>query len=184
MSGNEQKTKMPMSFEEKVIAFLIANLVICALTLIISLVILISPRAEASSNPPKLAKPSADALIPSKEYRKFDDYSKAVQDKSKLVAVVFYADWCSYCRRSVPIFLDLAENKELKEMYNFTFVNGDIPGGGVLMRQYGANGYPSLFVLNPENDEKLPVANEIIFGMDPNTNIIEEMKALHERLKG
>lgn len=181
--------KSPMPFEEKAIKFLIANTIISAITLIVALIILFShslklPANDAPAPAPKMAKAPKGVLIPSQAYRKFDDYNKTIAEKDKMAAVVFYADWCGFCRKSVPIFLDLAKDKDLKKMYNFTFVNGDTPDGSMIMRQYGANAYPSLFVVNPNDDTKHQIENEIIFGINTEKSLADEMKKFFEEQNG
>lgn len=66
----------------------------------------------------------------------------------KPIVVMFYVDWCSYCRKFMPVFGQLA--KEYKNDYTFAVVNCDIPQNIKLINEFHIMGFPSLFVVDNE----------------------------------
>lgn len=72
-----------------------------------------------------------------------------LESSDKPVLALFYVDWCGYCRRFMPIFGELA----LKyKKYDFVVVNCDYPENRELVEKIGIISYPSLVVLDKEND--------------------------------
>ncbi|MEI7475203.1 MAG: thioredoxin domain-containing protein [bacterium] len=84
-------------------------------------------------------------------YAKSVSYNDAVK-LNKPVVVTFYADWCGYCRRFIPIHEDLAS--EFASKYTFVNVNVDAPENQQVVKSFNVRSYPSLFLVNPKTGEK------------------------------
>ena len=68
----------------------------------------------------------------------------------KPMVVMFYVDWCTYCRRFMPIFAKYSQkyNKD----YTFTVVNCDVPKNFKMITKFNIMGYPTLFVIDKKLD--------------------------------
>lgn len=99
----------------------------------------------AQAVPPKVN------LLPS-DYDPGISWAKAVNLK-KPVVVNFYVDWCGYCKRFAPILDKLRQ--EYQSKYTFVFINTEKPGNKKIADDFMINGYPSLFLVNPKNDNRV-----------------------------
>ena len=166
---------------------LVSNLVLLTAVLLLSITMfvkLFTPGAPmvagaptqqpaAAQEAPQAEPPAPAADAPSKEFGKklAIPLDKALK-KGKPVAVLFYADWCGFCKRFAPTFTELSKS-ELKKKYTFVAVNSDSPEARDAMMQYGVRGFPSLYLVNPETIDKAHVSNALMF--QPNaTEVMKE----------
>ena len=73
---------------------------------------------------------------------------------SKPMVVLFYTDWCGYCRKLQKNVLSKPEVKKALEQYVKVRVNpekGD--GENQLAEQYGIQGYPAVFFEKPSSND-------------------------------
>ncbi len=75
------------------------------------------------------------------------------QKSDKPMVVNFYVDWCGACRRFAPNFDKL--RKEFEEKYNFVIVRTDDPQNTKIIRQFSIYSYPSVFIIDKKNDQKI-----------------------------
>lgn len=75
------------------------------------------------------------------------------------ILAMFYADWCTYCLRFMPTMKKLSE--EYADKYNFVMIDAEAPDNLDLVKQYRINGFPSLFIIDPEieNQISLPISS-------------------------
>ena len=102
--------------------------------------------AEQQEQPTK--KPS--------EYKVGLDYNKAMSGK-KPVLVLFYADWCGYCIRFMPVYEKIGEKYGKKLV--MAKVNVEDPNYAQLVREIGIMGFPTVFILDPKYDNKVLIGN-------------------------
>lgn len=88
---------------------------------------------------------------------------KAMKDK-KTAIVLFYADWCPHCQNFGPTFKELEKDRNLKKNFNFVRINSEDPASRKYMEEYGIQGFPSLFMVNPQTGEKQQIENYLMFG--------------------
>lgn len=72
------------------------------------------------------------------------------QKLEKPMIVMFYVDWCTYCRRFMPKFAEYS--KEFDKDYSFTLVNCDLPQYHQMLEEYHIMGYPTLYVIDKKLD--------------------------------
>lgn len=73
-----------------------------------------------------------------------------VQNTDKPVVALFYVDWCSYCRRFMPVFGEFA--KRYSDKYIFAAVNCDLPENQFFIKAYSIMGFPSIFIIDNKLD--------------------------------
>ena len=113
--------------------------------------------------------------IPAKSVSKIQD----LKDTDKPVLALFYVDWCSFCRRFMPVFGELA----LKyNKYDFAVVNCDYPENRALVEKIGIISYPSVLVLDPKNDFSFSLSPASIQYEDYFKSELQNYLKLRERL--
>ena len=81
------------------------------------------------------------------------------------LVIMFYVDWCGYCRRFMPKFGDYA--KKYSDKYSFVVVNADKPENKEFVGKYHIVGFPSLFIVDNEINHK--------FSMHPAVTVDENI---------
>ncbi len=76
-------------------------------------------------------------------------YVEATKSDKPLL-VMFYVDWCTYCRRFMPLFGALSVY--YKDNFTFAVVNCDLPENQEIIQKYPVSGYPSLYVIDKKYD--------------------------------
>lgn len=90
------------------------------------------------------------------EYKIGIEYTKAMKAK-KPVLVLFYADWCHYCIKFMPIYQELSE--KYKDDMNFSKVNVEDKKYEKVVNEIGITGFPTVFILDPKYDNKILLSN-------------------------
>ena len=68
------------------------------------------------------------------------------QKSDKPMIVMFYVDWCAYCRRFMPIFAEYS--KEFNKDFTFTVVNCDLPQHQKMIEEFYIMGFPTLYIID------------------------------------
>ena len=74
---------------------------------------------------------------------------------NKPVLVMFYVDWCAYCRRFMPIFSALSVLH--KDKYTFAVVNCDKPENKEVVKKYHIGSFPTLYIIDEKLDFEMMV---------------------------
>ncbi|OGI17762.1 MAG: hypothetical protein A2287_09050 [Candidatus Melainabacteria bacterium RIFOXYA12_FULL_32_12] len=90
-------------------------------------------------------------LTPS-DYNTGISWDEAIK-MDKPIVVNFYVDWCGYCKRFAPILENL--RKEYQSKYSFVLINADDAKNKKLVKDFNISGYPSLYLVNPKNDNRV-----------------------------
>ena len=105
---------------------------------------------------------NAPIEIPSKDIVKIKD----VTDNEKPMVVMFYVDWCGYCRRFMPKFGQYAD--KYKDKYNFAVVNCDDADNKQIVEDFHIIAFPALFIVDKKINHKfslhpaVTIENEIM----------------------
>ncbi|MBP3846248.1 thioredoxin fold domain-containing protein [bacterium] len=116
-----------------------------------------APAAEAPAAP-AAEEPAADQ--PSKkpsDYHFGIPYEKAVKAKKPMI-VLFYADWCGFCVRFMPIYEELYKNH--KNQFNFVKVNVEDNKYEAAVKKYEIAAFPTVFMVNTKTDKREQLKNE------------------------
>jgi len=90
------------------------------------------------------------------EYKVGIPYEKAMKSK-KPALVLFYADWCGYCIRFMPIYEQLS--KKYKDDLNLAKVNVEDPKYKTVVDEIGITGFPTVFIIDPKYDNRVLISN-------------------------
>ena len=144
------------------VANIITAIIVTALACTLFFNMYQAKKAEKPDDSAKVeqAEPAAGGAIFAK---KSMDLKDAMKD-SKTAIVLFYADWCPHCQNFGPTFKELEKDRQLKKKYNFVRINSEDPASQKTMQEYGIQGFPSLFMVNPKTGEKKQVDNYLMFG--------------------
>ncbi len=93
------------------------------------------------------------------EYAVGEDYNKAIK-KNKPMMTLFYADWCGYCIRFMPIYEELAKKYE-KDMI-FAKVNVEDPVYQELVKEFSIGGFPTVYIVDPKYDNRVLLSNSVL----------------------
>ncbi len=90
------------------------------------------------------------------EYAVGIDYNEAMKG-DKPVLTLFYADWCRFCIRFMPIFEKIAE--KYGDNIILAKVNVEDSNYRGLVEEIGIMGYPTVYILDPKYDNKVLIGN-------------------------
>ncbi len=127
------------------------------------------PSAPAAEKP---ARPSADA--PAKkpsDYKIGMDYKKAIESKKPML-ILFYADWCGFCIRFMPIYERLY--KAHKHDFNFVKINVEDEKYADVVKKYEIAAFPTVFLVNTKKDTRERLENHDFGDMDKLNGILND----------
>ena len=132
--------------------------------------------APSSASAPAPSQGSADQ--PSKkpsEYKIGIPYEKAAKDTKKPMIVLFYADWCGFCVRFMPIYEELYKNH--KNQFNFTKVNVEDSKYADAVKKYEISAFPTVFMVNTKNDTREHLENQNFGDMNKLDQLLNDFHA-------
>ena len=69
---------------------------------------------------------------------------------NKPVVAMFYVDWCTYCRRFMPVFGIFSEM--YKDKFSFAAINCEDPANEEILKNYSIWGYPTISIIDRKFD--------------------------------
>ena len=102
--------------------------------------------------------------VPPKTNLKPSDYNFKISweeavEIGRPIAVNFYVDWCPYCLKFAPILGSLS--REYKNKITFVSINAEDSRYEELVQDFEISAYPSLFLVNMENDNRVFINQSI-----------------------
>ena len=97
------------------------------------------------------------------EYNIGIEYNKAMRSK-KPVLTLFYADWCGYCIRFMPIYEEIS--KRYADELEFSKVNVEDTKYEKVVKEMGIGGFPTVYILDPKYDNKVLISNAVLGDID------------------
>lgn len=85
-------------------------------------------------------------------------YELAMKADKPFVAL-FYADWCTYCKRFMPKYKILSEVYGNK--YNFVMINVENPTYQKVVKDYMISGFPTIYIIDPTIDNRVLINNAL-----------------------
>ena len=116
--------------------------------IIFLMAIFLSTTLVFAVTPKKKVKPS--------DYNLGIKYEQALK-MNKPAVVLFYADWCTYCKRFMPVYEALSN--EYKGKYNVVMI--DVDKNEDLAREYTITGFPTVYIIDPAIDNRIHLDNGI-----------------------
>lgn len=104
----------------------------------------------------KVKQPQETPTKKPSEYKIGINYEKAMKSK-KPALVLFYADWCGYCIRFMPIYQELSE--KYKKELNFSKVNVEDKKYKSVVDEIGITGFPTVYIIDPKYDNRILLSN-------------------------
>ena len=96
-------------------------------------------------------------MVPS-EYKIGIPYRQALQS-DKPAIVLFYTDWCGYCKRFMPKFKVI--NKLYKDDFNFVMLNAEAPENEIIVNDTAITGLPTVYIFDPKYENRVHITNGI-----------------------
>ena len=127
-----------------------------------------------SASAPSKASADQPTKKPS-EYKFGIPYEKAVKDTKKPMIVLFYADWCGFCIRFMPIYEELYKNH--KDHFNFTKVNVEDNKYIDAVKKYEISAFPTVFMVNTKKDTHEHLKNENFGDMNKLNELLDDFYA-------
>ncbi len=112
----------------------------------------ISPQANIVA-----PQPQQPAVKKPSDYKIGIDYNAALKE-NKPILLLFYADWCGFCIRFMPIYEKLYG--QYKNKYNFVKINVEDEKYSKVVEKYAIEGFPTVFLVNPKKDTHIQLHNE------------------------
>jgi thiol-disulfide isomerase/thioredoxin len=85
-------------------------------------------------------------------------YNLMMQDDKPAIMLI-YTDWCTYCKRFMPIYEILKDI--YKNQYNFVAINADEQKYIKLMNDYSIGSFPTLYIIDPKIDNRVLINNTL-----------------------
>jgi len=113
--------------------------------------------ARAAAPQPKVS----EGLLPSK-IKTGSTYAEAMAS-DKPAMLVFFADWCGFCRRLAPHIPPAV--KKFKKQVNIVMLNNESSENAAIFKEYDVQGFPTVYMVNPKTKAKAQLSNAQ-FGTD------------------
>ena len=115
------------------------------------------------------------------EYAVGIDYNKAMKG-GKPVLTLFYADWCRFCIRFMPIFEKMAE--KYGDEIILAKVNVEDPNYETLVEETGIMGYPTVYIIDPKYDNKVLIGNNRLGSVEDLSVEVDRFVRIRKLLDG
>lgn len=101
------------------------------------------------------------------------------ENSKKPILAMFYVDWCTYCRRFMPIFGALAT--QYGDKYTFAVVNCEDPANEKIKEEIHIMGYPTLIIIDKQLDFTHNINQAATFDNEIMQNELEKYYKLRQK---
>lgn len=161
-----------MSEEKKCCCEKVLKLVLLVLILICSLISAVCSYNTNMILSGGTAKVAAKKSITA-AYAKNQTIDKAIKSEKPTI-VLFYADWCGFCKKFAPTFNDIVKTRKFKSKLAVAYVNGNDPDNQKYMQEYQIEGFPTVYMVNFKTGEKIRVSNALLFENNAKNNLLNK----------
>lgn len=85
-------------------------------------------------------------------------YNQAITG-TKPVVVLFYVDWCTYCKKFIPKFEQLS--KKYKDKYDFSMVDLEEIENKSKVNEYDISSFPTVYIIDPAIDNQIYINQQL-----------------------
>ncbi len=105
-------------------------------------------------------------------------YQQAESGKPEIV--MFYVDWCTFCRRFMPIFGEAASkyNKD----FDFAVVNCEHPENAEIVKKFDISGYPTVIIIDNDLDFQYQISMTATQSLEALEKELNNHKKLRSKL--
>ena len=121
---------------------------------------------------------STTDMLPS-EYKIGIPYYQALQS-DKPAIVLFYTDWCGYCKRFMPKFKII--NKLYKDDYNFVMLNAEAKENSTVVNDAAISGLPTLYIFDPKYENRVHLTNGIYMDLKKMRKELDRYLSIRKQL--
>ena len=106
-------------------------------------------------------------------------YSEAMRsDKPSIL--LFYTDWCGYCKKFMPKFRALT--KIYKDDFNFVMINGDAAENQALMNDVAITGLPTVYIFDAKYNNRILINNGYYFNLKKMRGEFDRFLSIRKKL--
>ena len=113
------------------------------------------------------------------QYTFGEKYEKAIKSEKPTI-LLFYADWCGYCIKFMPLLEQIAN--EYGEDITVTKINVEDEKYAKLVDSYSIGGFPTVYIIDPKYDAKILLSNSDLVQKDTFTREIDRYLKIREKL--
>lgn len=118
-----------------------------------------NPEVKVNSDNNDLYDNTEQNKIPT-DYLFWIPYEKAIQDRTKPMIILFYADWCGSNEEFMPVLKALYY--EHKNQFNFVKINVEDSKYEGAVKKYEISEFPTAFIVNTQTDYREELENSNI----------------------
>ena len=152
-------------FKKSIFILSVSNLIVALAALITAIALLINLTGDTGVKSGKniRAGRAVSGFKISKKYAAKMTYEEA-RKTGKPVALLFYTDWCNYCKKFAPLQYKLSQDSELSKRFTFVWINAeDKENNAEILDKFHIKAFPTLFLFDPQKDKKIQVSNKLMF---------------------
>lgn len=107
------------------------------------------------------------------------DYDTAIT-MDKPVVLMFYTNWCSACKRAVPLVK--AQQKKYGEDFVFTSLNAEDTKYSAIIKDYRLRCFPTLYIIDPKYNNRVHIEVSYLFNATALSTELDRYLSIRKKL--